>query len=182
MAKDYDEVINQTATATAKETVIQFKKQGLLKDNKHSAFQKTETILYNYNNFKEAINDKYEHIKNIKCSGVDKKSKSITSFSSGGYFESKSEEEKSDEKIIQLEQSIAVTNNLITVIDSALTKLKNDKYYDIIRYKYFEKKTNEEIAEYYDVDGTTISRNKSRLINIIKIYLFSDDVVKELFS
>ena len=60
--------------------------------------------------------------------------------------------------------------------------MHEDEYYEIIRLKYFEKKKGEEIAEYFDVETSTISRNKNRLINVLKIYLFSDDVVNELFS
>jgi len=48
--------------------------------------------------------------------------------------------------------------------------------------KYFESKTREEIAEELEVDVSTITRNKNRLINTLKITLFSDEVIYELFS
>ena len=57
----------------------------------------------------------------------------------------------------------------------------DDMYYDVIVMYYFEKKTREEIAEQYDTTVTTISRNKTRLINKLKPILFSDDVIYELF-
>lgn len=73
------------------------------------------------------------------------------------------------------------TVKLVKRIDSALEMIKDDIYYDTIPMYYFERKTREEIAEYYDTTVTTISRNKTRLINKIKPILFSDDVIYELF-
>jgi len=179
---DNMKIIEQTAQTTAEKVVLEFQKKGFIKDNKQSAFQKTEILLYNYNNFQDAIKEKRKQIKEVKQYGTKGKSKSITSFSSGSSFSVKDEDEKIDDKVIQLEGSIIITKNLISVIDKALEKLHEDQYYDIIKLKYFEKKKSEEIAEHYNVDTSTISRNKNRLINVLKIYLFSDDVVNELFK
>lgn len=184
-----NKIIEQTAQATAEKTVLEFKKNGLLKDNKQSAFQKTEILLYNYNNFQDAINEKRKQIKEVKSFGTKEKSKSITFYSTANSFTvAKDEEEKIEEKIAQLEKSILITKNLISVIDCAIDKLKNDKYYDIIECKYFKNMTNDKIADYFSekynqiIDPSTVSRNKSRLINVLKVYLFSDDVIKELFA
>lgn len=189
IAKEEIKVIEQTAQVAAERTVLEFKRNGLLKDNKQSAYQKTEILLYNYNNFQDAISEKRKQIKEVETFGTKGKSKSITFYSTANSFSSvKDEEERVEEKIAQLEKSIMITNNLISVIDSALNKLRGDKYYDIIECKYFKDMTNDKIADYlaekYDqfIDPSTVSRNKSRMINILKIYLFSDDVVKELFS
>ncbi|MDD3049732.1 MAG: hypothetical protein PHR06_01150 [Candidatus Cloacimonetes bacterium] len=168
---------------TAKKVAAEFKRQGLMRDNKQSPFQKTETLLYNYNNFQQAIDDKYKQIETIQCEGVSKKSHSITSFnSSDGMRDNKLDSEKAEEKIESIEQSIAVTKNLISIIDDAIEKLKNDPYYEVIRLKYFEGITREKLAEYFEVDVSTISRNKNRLINTLQIRLFSDEVVFQIFS
>ncbi len=183
------EIIEQTAQATAEKTVLEFKKNGLLKDNKQSAFQRTEILLYNYNNFQEAIKEKQKQIKEVKSFGTKEKSKSITFYTTANSFSSvKDEEERIEEKIAQLERSILITKNLISVIDSSIEKLKDDKYYDIIECKYFKSMTNDKIADYFSekynqlIDPSTVSRNKSRLINVLKVYLFSDDVIKELYA
>ena len=68
------------------------------------------------------------------------------------------------------------------MIDKSLEKLHDDEYFKIINLKYFDNKKYEEIAELLEVDVSTVSRNKNRLINMLKIYLFSDDVINELFS
>ena len=174
--------IELTAQTTAREVVSELKRQGLMKDNRQTPFQKTEILLYNYNSFQNAIKDKEEKIEEIKAEGLRKKSNSITSFSSNGSFENKSELEKVEEKVDVLTQSIQTTRNFIKVIDAALDVLKDDSYFEVITMKYFEGKTREEIAEYFEVDVSTISRNKNRLINQLQIRLFSDEVIYQIFS
>lgn len=183
MAKDNEKtIIERTAQVTAEKVVLEFQKKGLLKDNKQSAFQKTEILLYNYNSFKDAIKEKRKQIKEVKSYGTKEKSKSITSFSSGGSFDIKDEDEKIEDKVKQLENSITITKNFIKVIDSALDKIKDDKYFEIIKLKYLEGKKREEMAEVLDCDEKTISRNKNRLINKLKIDLFSDESITEMFK
>lgn len=167
---------------TVSEMLFELKKQGLIKDTKHTPFQKTEQLLYNYMNFKQVIIDKQKHIDFIKENGIQKKSKSIVSYSGNHQVDTRADDEKANEQIEALENSILITKRYIAVIDDALSKISNDKYYDLIRLRYFEGKTREEIAEYFDVDVATISRNKNRLINTLKIYLFSDEAIKEIFS
>lgn len=92
------------------------------------------------------------------------------------------QEEKADDQIERLQQSIATTENFISIIDDSVNKLTDEPYYEIIRLKYFEKKTREEIAEHFDVDVRTITRNKNKLINRLKIDLFCDDVLLEMIN
>lgn len=178
------QMIEKYIAETIQRYTSELRRQGLLKDNKRTPFQKTETLLYNYNNFKAAIQDKYEQIEAIKKVGLPKRSTSITTFSSSptSTYEIKTDSDKAEEKIEAIEQSIQVTKNFISVIDAALDVLKDDHYFDIIRMKYFEGKTREEIAEHFDVDVSTISRNKNRLINLLQIRLFSDEVIYQIFS
>lgn len=73
------------------------------------------------------------------------------------------------------------TKKLIKIIDRALETIEDDSYYSIIEMYYFEHKTREEIAEFYDVEVKTITRNKSRLVNEMKTVLFSDRTIEEIF-
>lgn len=182
MAKDNTKLIEEIAQTTAEKVVAECIKKRLFKDSRQTSYQKTEILLYNYNNFKSAIADKKEQIKIISTSGVDKKSKSITYFSPGGYYNSKDEQEKADDQIERLLQSIVTTENFISIIDDSVNKLTDEPYFDIIRLKYFEKKTREEIAEHFDVDVRTVTRNKNKLINRLKIDLFCDDVLLEMIK
>jgi DNA-directed RNA polymerase specialized sigma subunit len=120
-------IINDTVNST----VLKLKMAGLMKDDRKTAYEKTEELLRNYNAFKD-----------------------------------------SDQPY---------TIKLVKKINAALFTIKDDIYYDIIPMYYFDGETREMIAEYYDTTVTTISRNKTRLINKIKPILFSDDVIYELF-
>ena len=73
------------------------------------------------------------------------------------------------------------TIKLVEKINAALEGIKDDPYFDIIPMSYFEDCTREEIAEKFNTTVTTVSRNKTRLVNVLKSYLFSDDVIYELF-
>ena len=123
--------IADTIDATVNTTVLKLKAAGLMKDNRKSAFQKTEELLRNYNAFK-----------------------------------------KSD-------QPYAKT--IVNRINDALYSIKDDPYYDLIPMIYFEEKSREYIAEDFDTTVTTVSRNKTRLVNKLKAMLFSDDTIYELF-
>jgi len=63
------------------------KTEKFLRDNKKTAFQKTEQLLDKYQSFKAVIADKEEQIRTIIDSGRPQQSKSITNFSSTGNAE-----------------------------------------------------------------------------------------------
>ena len=171
----------QNLIDVVQELLIELKKKGFTKHNKQTAFQKTEQLLYNYMNFKQVIVDKQKVIEQIKQEGIQKRSKSIVNFTGNYQLDTRNDFEKAEEQIEALENSIMITKRYIEIIDAALSKLEDDNYYDLIRLRYFEGKTREEIAEHFDVDVATVSRNKNRLINILKIHLFSDEVICEIF-
>lgn len=125
---DIEKIINDTVNTT----VLKLKMAGLMRDDKKTAYQKTEELLRNYKTFQKITDQPY-------------------------------------------------TVKLVKEIEDALEEITDDLYYDIIPMYYFEGKTREDVAEYFDTTVTTISRNKSRLINKLKVRLFSDDFIYELF-
>lgn len=70
-----------------------------------------------------------------------------------------------------------IATDFIKIIDDALEVLSDDEYFEIIPLIYFEHKTREWVAEYFDVTVTTISRQKKRLLNSLYILVFADDYV-----
>lgn len=75
-----------------------------------------------------------------------------------------------------------ISDRFITLVDKALKTLYDDPYYDVIPMIYFEGQTREQVAEYFDTTVTTVSRHKTRLVNMITPILFSDETIIELFS
>ena len=176
-------LIDYTVQKAVDNSICELKRQNLIVEGKQSPFQKTETLLFNYNNFKAVIRDKEDQIRELRQNGMRKKSASITSFSGNtGLIEVKSDAEKVEEKIEMIEFSISTTRNFIKIIDDAIECLKNDPYYDLIHLRYFEGCSREEIAEHFDCDVKTVTRNKNRLINLLQIRLFSDEVIQQIFS
>lgn len=71
---------------------------------------------------------------------------------------------------------------LIKIIKEAMKTIEEDPYYEIINLFYFNHKTREQIAEYFDCDVKTVTRNKRRLINELKVIIFSDTSIEEIFN
>ena len=176
-------IIDHTVKKTVAEAVSDLKRQNLIVEGKQTPFQKTETLLFNYNNFKAVIKDKEEQIAELRQYGLRKRSTSIPTFSgSTGLIEVKSDSEKAEEKIEMIEFSISTTRSFIKIIEDAIYSLQDDPYYHLIHLRYFEGRTREEIAEYFDCDVKTVTRNKNRLINLLQIRLFSDEVIQQIFA
>ena len=156
--------------------VEELSKRNLLRKGA-TTYQNTESLLYKYNDLKKSVEDREEEIEEIKTTGLREKSKSIFKIPEGSH----SDYDTIEEDIINgLITDIKKTQLTINRIDRILKKFKSDKYIDIIKLKYFENKTQQDIAAYFEKDTTTIWRNNKRLINEIKVYLFPNDVIKEL--
>lgn len=84
-------------------------------------------------------------------------------------------------KLTDAHSEDGTAKSFVEIIDKALSEIKDDDYYEIIPMIYFEGRSREDVAEYFNVTITTVSRNKTRLINQLKTYIFADDVVRELF-
>lgn len=161
--------------------VLELKREGLFKDKPMNVFQKTEQLLYKRSKFIDAVNTKKERIKDLKEHGIKRQSKSITKYGAGS-GEIKTENERLQDKIDSIETTINDTEQHIQTIDDALNKLSNDKFFRIIEMKYFKGKTHEEIGFEFNVDSTTIGRNKNRLIKELSIQLFPDEALNEMLS
>lgn len=74
------------------------------------------------------------------------------------------------------------TRKVVAQIDSALSMIRSDTYYQIIPMYYFEHLTIFEISENFHVSEKTITRNRKRLIRQLSAVLFSDDVITDILS
>ncbi len=74
------------------------------------------------------------------------------------------------------------SRKVVAQIEIALDQIRNDPFYAIIPMFYFEKKTRENIAEFFNVSEKTVTRNRKRLIRQMAVILFSDDVIMDILS
>lgn len=143
-----------------------------------SSYKNTENLLNNLPLLKKSINDMKNQINDLKNYGIPRSKKAVHIVVQDAKIED--ENEIIERRINNLKQSIHRTKSIIKMINLILQDIKNDKYYRIIELKYFDKKTNEEISEIMQCDVSTVSRNKNRLINTIKIRLFPNTFIDEL--
>ena len=179
-----DELVILISTAVVKI----LKDEGLVaaasRKEEKTAYQKTEQLLYNYNGFKRIVADKMREIEEIRAYGVPQKSTSIVEYSPGsGIVQGTVLPEESVENAVQsVEASVQVTVQALALIDKGMASLKTDPYYKILEYRYFDGRTQEDIAVEFNCSQVTISNNKSRLVRELSMRLFPDQVVNEMFK
>lgn len=83
-------------------------------------------------------------------------------------------------RISELKQISVKSKSQVRLVKRALRKIEDDKWYDIIPMYYFNRMKIEEVAEELDCSVSTISDNKKRLMNELKVYIFPDTFIEEL--
>lgn len=154
--------------------------RGLIKERKKSAYASTEALLYNYGYLKKSIIENRHEIEDLKTNGLPKKSKSILALAGSGTAPREEECVLLEERISHIEQSIVRTEAIIAKINRLLREYESPKYPDLIKRIYFDGQTREELAEIYQCDVSTISRNRAKIINQLKIILFPGELINEL--
>lgn len=133
-------------------------------------FKTTEKRLYAYPVIKLKIADDRGKIEDIHDYGAPTKSKSITRFQRSGVRIGT--DDIAEAIIINTTADIAENELEIETIDKALSIIADDPYANIIKYKYFEEKNDEKIAELMSCDPSTVRRNKSRLVGRLAVFLY----------
>ncbi len=148
-----------------------------------SIYAKTESVLYKYPLLKKGIQERKDQIAELQLYGVPQRSKSVTIFSgNSGYMDFKSDYEKKEDLIEQYQKKIFEAEERLQPIEKALISVQNDPYFKIIEWKYFNQKAADQIANYFGCDVSTIQKHKNKLLSEIRVYLFGDDILKEMMS
>lgn len=177
-------VANAVVDALEKKNVISVGNTSASGKVEKTAYQKTEQLLYNYNGFKRIVKERLDEIEDIKKYGVPKS----TSF--GGNITGKGgvphgivlEEESVDVAVANVLKSVQGTVDALALIDKCMKSLEHDPYYDILRMRYFEGRTQEDIAAFYGVSQVSISKNKNRLVKELSIRLFPNQSINEMLG
>nr|DAF33873.1 MAG TPA: RNA polymerase sigma factor [Caudoviricetes sp.] len=172
----------ETKNEIVKKVLEELKNKKLLKNPK-SSYKSTEKILYSLNVLPEAIKLIDEEVKKLEeeAKGIAiptaKSNSLILNERNNTYVYG---DETLETRISELKQISVKAKSQIRLVKSALKKIENDKYYDIIPMYYFEEKTIEEIAEECEWAVGTVSKHKKRLMNDLKVYVFPDTFIEEL--
>lgn len=141
-----------------------------------SRFAKVEVMLYAYKGALEAVKGKEEAVEELRKYGLPQFSPS--------YLGTRSDKNKPEveEEIEKLERSISFLRRTINLIEAGLSSIQQDNFFELIKLKYFENKTMEDIAEHMNTGLTTIYRNRERLIyKLIKI-IFAEDILRDILE
>lgn len=157
---------------------------GTPKPQEKSVYKKTELLLYNYMNFKRIIAERELEIEGIKKHGVPTKSPSIVEYTprSKTVHGLSTVEESVDAAIRSVEASVHDTVQVISLIDKCMETMKTDPYYCILEMRYFEGRTQEDIADHLGCSQVSVSKNKNRLIKELSIKLFPNQAVLEMMN
>lgn len=155
-----DEIITRTVVATRLSCEREPK----------DVFKATEKRLYAYPVLQAKKRDDEEMLEEVRQYGIHQKSPSITRFvRSGTRLDA---EEIKQAVIIDLEATIAADQHEISRIEKALEQVADDEYKDIIQYKYFEQKPEDEIADLMHCAPRTVRAHKSRLVGRLSVFLY----------
>ena len=136
----------------------------------HDTFRMTEKRLYAYPVIKLKIAADRERIEDMRQDGAPGMSKSVIRYQKPGV---RLTPDEIAETIIEgMLADIARNEHEFEAIEKALGIIRGDSYEDIIKYKYFENKNDEEIAELMVCNASTIKRNKSRLVGRLAVFLY----------
>ena len=154
------------------------------KSTEKTAYQKTEQLLFNYNNFKKIVVERQQEIIDLRTYGVPQK---VTATIGGERVQTSRSnvgivlpEDAVEDAVRNVERSVEGTVQAIALIDKCMAALKNDPYYKILEMRYFEGRTQEDIALTFGCSQVTISNNKSRLVRELAMRLFPNQVIEEM--
>ncbi len=135
-------------------------------------------MLYNYPALKLKVEQDEEFLYNPEAETAPKSnwSKDIVIFSTRS---TGSHGLDIDQYTQGVKSSMMRTRQEVLRIERALETVKDDPYYDIIPFKYWDGMTMLEIADSFQCEDKTARRHKNRLVNKIKIMLFGADALKE---
>ena len=149
-----------------------------------TAYQKCEQLLYNYPGFKRIVAECRQEIEELRKHGVPQKCGGVTEFvQKGGMPHGLVLEEESVENAVRnMESRVQGTVEAIALIDKCMAALANDPYYRVLEMRYFEGRTQEDIAAIYGVSQVTISNNKNRLVRELAMRLFPNQSIEEMMK
>ena len=173
-------------------TLTGLEERGLLKPaitkvggakGKQTAYERTEALLLNYNQFKAMVEDREAEIATIRKHGVLASCGNVLSPTVRGITAKQAVDEGLVEAAIErASNSIYATVQAIALVERGLESLKGDPYYKILEMRYLEGKTQIEMAEYFGCTQQNISYNQTRLVKAMSIRMFPDKVVEECLA
>jgi len=139
-------------------------------------FKQTERRLYSYPELYENIQKYTLDIQDLEREFFSEKSKDMVKFSENSGIRL-TPQEIQQARIESLKRKIKRDQAEIDEINYALNAVKDDEYYMIVEYKYFDGMKDVEIGEKMYCDESTVRRHKNKLLQRIMVRLYGADVI-----
>ena len=140
-----------------------------LKNIKNLQFKDLRVLLYNYNKYLERlkiIDDKIETLKKISgCTISSVAPKDVNVQKSSIYVDALEKKENEIEALSDEKIQLCI---IIDRINCGLKLISEEPYKDIIKLKYIDKKSIDEILEMLHISRRTYDRHHNRLMSEIK--------------
>ena len=134
------------------------------------AFHYAEDRISNYHTLLGKIERDKKFVEQVQIIGSPERSKSILRYSKGGVR--LSPEEQLQAVISSTQADIARNEAEAESIREALEEISGDEYYFTVEQRYFDNKTDEEIAAASNRGRATIWRNRTRLVRKMAVHFF----------
>ena len=83
---------------------------------------------------------------------------------------------------LQMAEQTKPVRKVVARINDALNFIENDPYAKVIWMYCIDGCSRDSVAYMLNINPSVVSRQKARLINEIKVILFADDFVRELYT
>lgn len=138
-------------------------------------YRATERRLYAYPDLKERVERDKQYLRDLLTEGAPCRSKDIARFQRSG--RRLSDEELVEGLVKDVQASIAADEFEIQAMENALAPLTSDPYYLVISGRYFDRLTDEQIADKIPCDPRTVRRNRGSLISRLAVRLFGAEAL-----
>ncbi len=125
-----------------------------------------EEMLYSYNTLTKVIDDLQDQKDYVAANEATESHEGYISPSSGS-ISTVNDYERKENEIKRLEYLIRFYKRKRNMINTLLECIKDEKNYEMIRYRYFKKLSVREIADIYYLDRSTINKHINKLLNMM---------------
>ena len=182
------QAIIETAVNTAITKVVDLLEgKGLLTTQpkkEQSAYQKTEALLYNYMGFKKIVAEHMQEIEELRVHGVPQKCGGVTERVQTSPVQTGIvlPEESVEIAVANVQRSVERTVQALAMIDKGMAALSHDPYFKVLEMRYFEGRTQEDIAVFFKCSDVTVGKNRTRLVKELSMRLFPDQAISEMMQ
>jgi ribosome modulation factor len=178
MAKAMQVISLDDAKALLKDAYEKGKQAGIQSTKQEKTpYQKTEARLYALPALVKKVYCDMEELARLEGDGemeyagmLPERSKDLARFSR--YGSRVPNEDKLAAVIMNLKATIATDEHEIAEVRAALENIKDEYYFPTISAKYFDKKSDADMAKDMYCDERTIRRQRSRLIKDLSVFLY----------